>query len=295
MIDASPSLEAAKGISGRDLLAYLNAQGWTAQPSKVDGIMILSKKVGEPDQRAEFIVPIKAGFSDEEKRIADALRAIAQIQGRSEAQIAESIKQQASGPKPSEPSGILASIHKLIDILNDRKIESAARRLRKSLGLSDQNVFNIVELLENEMPKAIDHFRLEVVAARENPEVYSTSEPPRIFATEDIYRLAQQGDAKSRFIFAHEIGHVFLHSSTSHFRYLKTAESAEWQASKFAMIFLMPDSVARRFKDPAELSKYCKVERQVAELRMDYLHLGKDRTGNKIQQLRSRSAQGSES
>jgi two-component system NtrC family sensor kinase len=106
MIDASPSLEAAKGISGRDLLAYLSAEGWTAGPSKVDGIMILSKEIAESDQRAEFIIPIKAGFKDEERRIADALRAIAQIQGRSEAQIAKSVRQVA-GHKSSKPSGIL--------------------------------------------------------------------------------------------------------------------------------------------------------------------------------------------
>jgi hypothetical protein len=57
------------------------------------------------------------------------------------------------------------------------------------------------------------------------------------------------------------------------------------------MIFLIPDDVARRFKDPKALSKYCKVEWEVAELRMDYFYLGKDRAGteSRIQQLRSRS------
>jgi aryl-alcohol dehydrogenase-like predicted oxidoreductase len=95
MIDTSSSLEAAKGISGRDLLAYLDAEGWTAKPSKVDGMMILSKQLSESHERAEFIVPIKRGFRDEERRIADALRTIAQIQGRSAAQIARSVKQAA--------------------------------------------------------------------------------------------------------------------------------------------------------------------------------------------------------
>jgi len=254
--------------------------------------MILSKEIGDSDERAEFIVPIKDGFADEEKRIADALRTIAQIQGRSEAQIAKSIRQ-AAGHRPSKSSGILASMYKFVDILNDKRIENAARRLRKSLGLSDHNVFNIVDLLENEMPKAIDHFRLEVVTTHDSSEVYSTNEPPCIFATRDIYRLAREGDAKSRFMLAHEIGHLFLHSSAPPFQYLKRAETAEWQASKFAMIFLMPDGLARRFKDPNALSKYCRVEREVAELRMDYFYLGKDRAGadHRIQKLRSRSIQ----
>jgi hypothetical protein len=220
MIDAAPSLEAAKGISGKDLLAYLDAEGWTAAPSKIDGMMILSKELGEADQRAEFIVPVKAGFSDEKKRIADALRTIGQIQGRSEAQIAKSVKQVA-GPNPSKPSSILAGIYKFVDFLSDKKVENAARRLRKSLGLSDQKVFNIVELLENEMPKAIDRFRFEVVTTLDFPEVYSTNEPPRIFTTKDIYQRAREGDARSRFILAHEIGHLFLHSSASPLQYLR--------------------------------------------------------------------------
>jgi Zn-dependent peptidase ImmA (M78 family) len=291
MIDASPSLEAAKGISGKDLFAYLNAEGWTAAPSKVDGIMILSKEIPGSDQRAEFIIPIKTGFNDEEKRVADALRTIAQIQGRSEVQIAESV-QQASGN--SRFPEVLAHVHGIIAFLNDKKIENAAQQLRKFLGLSDQSVFNIVEVLENEMPKAIDRFRLEVVATTNFSEVYSSSEPPCIFVTKDIYRLAREDDAKSRYTLAHEIGHLFLHSPLSHFegsKYAKNIESAEWQASKFAMLFLIPDSVARRFKDPELLSRYCKVERTVAERRMNYFYLGKERVGDDhgLQQLRSQA------
>lgn len=108
MIDASPSLEAAKGISGRELLVYLEGKGWKARPSKVDGISIVSKEFPGANERAEFIVPIKAGFSDEQRRIADALRTIAQIDGCSEAEIASKVKEAKAksvasiSPKSSE-------------------------------------------------------------------------------------------------------------------------------------------------------------------------------------------------
>ena len=92
MIDASPSLEAAKGISGRDLVAYLVEEGWTSRPSKVDGIMVISKEVSDTHERAELIVPVKAGNSDERQRVADALRAVSQIEGCSEAQVADKIR-----------------------------------------------------------------------------------------------------------------------------------------------------------------------------------------------------------
>jgi hypothetical protein len=96
MIDASPSLHAAKGISGKDLLAYLGEEGWTVGPSKVDGIMILSKDIPDSEQRAVFIVPVKPGFGDEERRVADALRTVAQIKGCSEADIANRVRQVAA-------------------------------------------------------------------------------------------------------------------------------------------------------------------------------------------------------
>jgi large subunit ribosomal protein L9 len=165
--------------------------------------------------------------------------------------------------------------------LGDKKIEIEAQRLRESLGLSDQDVFNIVELLENQMPKAINDFRLKVLAAGDVPEIYSTVEPPRIFVTKDVYRLAREGDAKSRYNIAHEIGHLLLRSPSSHIgssESSKVVESVEWQASKFAMMFLIPDDVARLFEDAESLSSYCQVEREVAELRMDYFHFGKSQS-----------------
>jgi hypothetical protein len=120
VIDASPSLEAARGVSGKHLLTYLREQGWTAGPSKVDGIMILSKDMPGSDLRAEFVVPVKSGFSDEERRIADALRTIAQMQGCSEAQIAASV-QELANLKRSKLLIALTTIQEIFDLYS--KIE----------------------------------------------------------------------------------------------------------------------------------------------------------------------------
>src|ERR1043166_2736746 len=76
-----------------ELLAYLIAHGWTARPSRVDGISIVSKKIRGADRPAEFILPVKPGFDDEHRRIADALRTIAAVEGRSVARVADDIRQ----------------------------------------------------------------------------------------------------------------------------------------------------------------------------------------------------------
>jgi DNA-binding phage protein len=74
MIDAGPSYQAAEGLSAAELSTYLVACGWSARPSRVDGISIFSNDIRGASQAVEFILPVKPGFDDEQRRIADALR-----------------------------------------------------------------------------------------------------------------------------------------------------------------------------------------------------------------------------
>jgi phasin len=101
MIDAGPSLRAAEGLNAAELLTYLVSRGWTARPSRVDGISILSKAIQGADRPAEFILPINREFDEEHRRIADALRTLAQLEGRSEASVAEEIREFAGAIKPA--------------------------------------------------------------------------------------------------------------------------------------------------------------------------------------------------
>jgi hypothetical protein len=93
MIDAGPSLQAAEGLSGSALAAYLIAIGWTARPSLVQGVSILSKVVEGADRPAEFILPMVPGFSDEQRRVADALRTVAAVEETSVAKVADAARQ----------------------------------------------------------------------------------------------------------------------------------------------------------------------------------------------------------
>jgi glutaredoxin/glutathione-dependent peroxiredoxin len=92
MINAEPSLVAAQGLSGRKVASFLRERGWTAQASKIDGISIFSKDVLDADGTVDLVLPVKPGFVDELQRVADALRVVAQIEGQSEAQIADEIR-----------------------------------------------------------------------------------------------------------------------------------------------------------------------------------------------------------
>ena len=104
MIDAGPSLRAAEGLSGTTLLTYLVKRGWSVRPSRVDGVSILSKDVPGAHEPAQFILPVQSGFEDELRRVADALTTIAQVEGRTEASVAEDANQIVDAEISSQPA-----------------------------------------------------------------------------------------------------------------------------------------------------------------------------------------------
>jgi hypothetical protein len=291
MIDALPSLKAATGISGKDIVAYLTAKGWSSRPSKVEGVVILSKEMPETEERAELIIPIKVGHSDEQRRVADALRMVAQIEDCSEDQVADRVWQFTNTGLGLAELDVIADARaaELADVIVEKDetvhvyqmkthskaneyIELTAQRLRSILGISDQSVFNIVEFLENDVPKVIRDFRLEVARGKVD-DIYSTSVPPRIVAAEAICDLARGGDARARLTFAHELGHLLLHARSQYANFVPRHkpmrnQTAESEAHKFALALLIPLSVARGFNDPKLLSLYCQVNQKAAEARM---------------------------
>ena len=89
MIDAGPSLRAAEGLPAPVLASYLRSVGWSARPSRVSGVTILSKMLPGADEPIHIILPEKPGFSDEQRRVADALRTIEVVEERPMTQIAD--------------------------------------------------------------------------------------------------------------------------------------------------------------------------------------------------------------
>jgi hypothetical protein len=102
MIDAGPSLRAAEGLPATALLTYLRSTGWMAEPSRVEGVAILSKTFPGAEEPIVFILPEVPGFGDEQRRVADALRTIEAVEQRPMSIIVDDVRKLAArDPKRS--------------------------------------------------------------------------------------------------------------------------------------------------------------------------------------------------
>jgi hypothetical protein len=165
-----------------------------------------------------------------------------------------------------------------VDGRSAKDIASITLAWRDTLGVADQWAPSVVSLLELRLPKIVRDFALVVRPDPEmgDAEAYTEFDPPHIAVRGSIYAMAQREDGRSRMTFAHELGHLVMHPGAAKLRSetarkptstIKYFESAEWQAKKFASLFLVPDHIAIQFDSPQELADCCRVSAQAAEIR----------------------------
>jgi Zn-dependent peptidase ImmA (M78 family) len=166
-----------------------------------------------------------------------------------------------------------------------KDIEAVALAWRDTLGVPNEWAPDMVRIVECELPRLIPAFALLVRADAEmgDAEAYAEFNPPHIAVRDSVYRLASQHDGRGRMTFAHELGHLVMHPGAAKLRTegghvvreLKAYESAEWQAKKFASLFLMPKHIAIEFNSARQMSECCKVSLQAAQIRFSEVELAK--------------------
>jgi hypothetical protein len=164
-----------------------------------------------------------------------------------------------------------------------KEIEAIVLAWRDRLGDPNDWAPCMVRLLEIELPKIprLGQFALITRSDLEmgDAEAYTQFNPPHIVVRNSVYQLARKANGRSRMTLAHELGHLVMHPGASKLRSdwsrpdadLKPYESAEWQANKFASLFLMPSHIAREFVSPTQLAESCRVSHQAAQIRFGEL------------------------
>ncbi len=169
--------------------------------------------------------------------------------------------------------------------MSSGEIATQAEKLRHATGLSAENYIDIVKLLEFDIGKIIQGFDLIVVPDIElnGDRALTSIDPPRIFVSEFTYDSACSGDFHSRFVLAHELGHLILHkryNNISHHSSKKTYQynirnapiyhQSEWQADCFAASFLIPDALINPQNNSILISTLSGVHRRWAEKRIQW-------------------------
>jgi len=168
--------------------------------------------------------------------------------------------------------------------LSNIKIREITNEIRESIGYEKIERFPIVEFVEVILPATLeDEFNFEICTVEElgSCEGLTTPDENLIQIREDVYDKAVTGDGRARFTIAHELGHFFLHisSSLSFHRNDKddipTYMDPEWQANKFATELLIPRDLllsnpVRYFPD--EIVALCRVSKQAAEIAVKQIY-----------------------
>ena len=160
-------------------------------------------------------------------------------------------------------------------------IEEVVLAWRDTLGVPNEWAPEIVDILENRLPKFFSSFALVVRPDNEmdDAEAYTEFSPAQIVARLSVYQAAVRREGRARMTLAHELGHLVMHAGVQKNPRMvggnkpapthKIYETAEWQARKFGSIFLMPTHIVRQFASADELASYCLVSRQAALIRFN--------------------------
>jgi hypothetical protein len=167
---------------------------------------------------------------------------------------------------------------------SSKEIEALTLAWRDRLGVPTEWAPSMLRLLEIELPKLpkLGQFALVMRSDSEmgDAEAYTEFNPPHIVVRNSVYQLARRGDGRSRMTLAHELGHLVMHPGAAKLRSdfgrvdttkLRPFESAEWQANKFASLFLMPLHIIRDFISAAQIADHCQVSARAAQIRFSEL------------------------
>lgn len=161
------------------------------------------------------------------------------------------------------------------------RVAEIALDARRKLGVAHYFTFNIVRVIRTLVGKTfgkLGELELDIFTDARKHLAYVTFGPLTLHVDREIWELADLGDPKSRFILAHELGHLLMHEyheqaysedGSGRLTFIQPEESAETQANWFAACFLAPDHLARGCKDETELCLQFDFPADYASIRLD--------------------------
>jgi hypothetical protein len=168
-----------------------------------------------------------------------------------------------------------------VDFRREEVVSAEAGRLRELAGVSEEARLDVVSLIYWLQANGWrDKGKLSLKVWSERPKgkrAFVTFSPLALNIERRTLELARwQHDSESRYVIAHEIGHVVLHDhnakpfSDEDIKYSKFGfeeTSAEWQADRFADHLLLPDNILAGYESIEQIVIECAVSPDLAERR----------------------------
>ncbi len=163
------------------------------------------------------------------------------------------------------------------------EVAELALRARNLLGIDNYFKFDIVKAIRRLVGKEFGksgRLNLDVFGHDDDSIAFVTFKPLTLHVHREVWDDAELGEPKSRFILAHELGHIIMHrhyrqayseNERSRLTFVRSEESAEAQANWFAACFLAPDHFVRLCKDESELCLQFDFPSDFASIKFDDL------------------------
>lgn len=161
---------------------------------------------------------------------------------------------------------------------SERVIKEIAEQIRAILDPYRRSDFNIVDGIKRLTQEAlfpwgkliVNFFSMKDGNA---PAYVVIGERKVLYVDHEIWSDAALGEPKARYILAHELGHLILHDhyvqpySDQRNTVFQEETSTEWQAHKFAELFLIRDCDLDHLHTPRQIALSCSVETEVVRKR----------------------------
>ncbi|MES0022423.1 MULTISPECIES: hypothetical protein [unclassified Mesorhizobium] len=159
------------------------------------------------------------------------------------------------------------------------QINRLAETIRTSAFGPGEGELDIIRYLEIDLPKIFPglYLFIEDDVTMGSRRAFISEDPLGIVVSESIYEAAANKSAFAMEVLLHEVGHLFLHHRyaalglnnadavySDSVRNTPLPNSAEWQATAFALCFLYPYSFCKKYKSANEIRKSYKLTEKQA-------------------------------
>jgi Zn-dependent peptidase ImmA (M78 family) len=175
------------------------------------------------------------------------------------------------------------------------ELEQIAARIRRDAGLENVGAFDVIEAVENRLPKIFPGLKLIRVSDEQLPhaEAEANSSTNTILLRESTYQQAKSWQPRARFIVIEEVCHIALGHTGPRYRrhptqgkiYCRAEKRDEHEARQFAGLLLAPTGLAKHCSSPEEIAERFYLSREASEYRWDEVQRFKRRESGKPREL----------